>query len=87
MAGFSEFNGDNPVLTFNLPPMVENEEVVEQLNESTDTLETVTNFLSSSNFVTSMLLGGSMQELYGLIRAMQLIILMNLMAIPFPAHT
>ena len=37
MAGFSEFNGDNPVLTFNLPPMVENEEVVEQLNESTDT--------------------------------------------------
>ena len=87
MASFSEFNGDNPVLTFMLPPMVEDEEVVEQLNDSTDTMGTVTDYLSTSNFVVSLLIGGSMQELYGLIRAMQLIILMNLMDIPFPSHT
>ena len=43
-------------------------------------------FMSSGNFITSLLLGGSMQQLWGLIRAMQFLILGFLIRVPLPGH-
>jgi hypothetical protein len=42
--------------------------------------------VSSGNFVISLLMAGSMQQLWGTIRAMQTIIITSLVEIPMPAH-
>jgi hypothetical protein len=47
----------------------------------------ITNFLSTASFGVGILLGGSMQQLYGLIRSMQLILLSMLTDVAYPAHT
>jgi hypothetical protein len=47
----------------------------------------ITTFMSSANFGVGMILGGSMQSLYGLIRSMQLILLSFLSDVSYPAHT
>ena len=41
---------------------------------------------STSNFVVGLVLGHSMQALWGMIRTLQLIILSNLVNVPFPSH-
>jgi hypothetical protein len=45
------------------------------------------NSASGANFLVSLMLGGSMQQLWGMIRAMQMIILIALIKTPQPAHT
>ena len=47
----------------------------------------VLNFLSTGNFALSIIMGGSMQQLWGMIRAMQMIVLGALVRVPTPAHT
>ena len=42
---------------------------------------------SSGNFLLSVIMAGSLQQLWGTIRAMQTIILAGLVEIPMPAHT
>ena len=42
--------------------------------------------MTSSNFVFALLLGGSMQSLWSLIRSMQLIILASLLNVLYPPH-
>ena len=46
-----------------------------------------TNYLSTGNFVVSLVLGGSMQHLYGMIRAMQMILLSALTNVAYPGPT
>lgn len=50
--------------------MIVNEQIVEKLTQSTDMMSLITTFISSGNFVMAIVLGGSMQLLYGLIRSM-----------------
>ena len=45
----------------------------------------ITTFLSSANLAVGIILGGSMQQLYGLIRAMQMILLSLLSDVSYPA--
>jgi hypothetical protein len=45
------------------------------------------NVMSSSNFFVMLLLGGSLQLVWQSIRSLQLIVLIYLLQIPFPAHT
>ena len=58
----------------------------EQLNTVTDGGGIIVNMLSSGNFLVSIILGGSMQQLWGLIRSMQFLILGFLIRIPLPGH-
>ena len=59
---------------------------VESIEDTTDMIAKITNFMSSASFGISLLLGGSMQQLYGLIRSMQLILLSLLTDVSYPAH-
>ena len=43
--------------------------------------------VSSSNFFVKLLLKGSMQQLWGMIRAMQMIVLSAIIKVSYPAHT
>jgi hypothetical protein len=47
----------------------------------------VINSVGSGNFVLQMALGGSMQQLWGMIRTLQMMILIALVKIPQPPHT
>ena len=50
--------------------MLLDEELEESLQDTTDMLTKITNYLSSANFGVGIILGGSLQSLYGMIRAM-----------------
>ena len=41
---------------------------------------------SSTNFIVQLMLSGSLMELWGLVRALQLLIMASLLRIPLPAH-
>lgn len=43
--------------------------------------------MKSSNFFLMLILNGSMQQLWGMIRALQMVIFYCLLKIPMPAHT
>jgi len=46
----------------------------------------ITTFVSSGNFVVALILGGSMQYLWGMIRVMQMITILSLVFVMFPSH-
>jgi hypothetical protein len=46
----------------------------------------ITTFISSGNFVVALILGGSMQYLWGMIRVMQMITILSLVNMLFPSH-
>ena len=56
----STFENDKPKLTGFIPPIISDPEVAESLNESTDMMGKLTNFVSGGNFVISLIMGGSM---------------------------
>lgn len=68
-----------------LPPIASSEEVVQQVTTATQTAGQVFQLVSSSNLFVGIILGGSMQLLWGLIRSLQLFILSTLIQIPFPS--
>jgi hypothetical protein len=43
--------------------------------------------MTTGNFFVSLLLGGSMEQLWGMIRALQMIVLSTLIDMPMPALT
>jgi hypothetical protein len=53
-----------------LPPIVANLETAAALEGQTDMMTKLTNAVTSGNLVVSLVLGGSMQYLWGMIRAM-----------------
>jgi hypothetical protein len=69
------------------PPMIADEKQAESITQTTDTGGGLMNFMSSGNFLVSIILGGSMEHLWGMIRAMQMIVLSVLVHIRLPAHT
>jgi hypothetical protein len=48
---------------------------------------TITNYVTGSNLVISIILGGSMQRLFGMIRTMQILAMSSLIFVTFPSHT
>ena len=78
-------NGDAQI-DKTVPPMIADEKAAENIDGATDTAGSVTNSVSTGNFVLSLVLGGSMQQLWGMIRALQMIVLSALIRVPLPAH-
>jgi len=64
------FEGGKPSITKVIPPIVADEGQMDTINDSTASAGTTLNFLSTGNFVIALILGGSMQLLWGMIRAM-----------------
>ena len=66
----NSFEGGKPELGGGLPPIIEDpveaKEIEDQSESAASTIQTV----MSSNFFLGLLLGGSMQELWGMIRAL-----------------
>ena len=70
-----------------IPPIVINKEVIISLRDSTARAESVINFLTSGNMVIYLIQGLAMQQLWGTIRAMQMIVLTGLIRVPLPVHS
>lgn len=56
------------------------------IEEATDSGNAMFNVVSSGNFIVSLLIGGSLQKLWELIRSMQFLILNLLIKVPLPGH-
>ena len=67
-----------------VPPIVE-EETAEKVTTTTDAGGSLLDLVSSSNFAVSLILGGSMQQLWGMIRALQTIVICQLVRVPTPS--
>ena len=70
-----------------LPPIIADPLIAGGIKGATKNSKTALNFLSTGNFFVGLILGGSMQQLWGMIRAMQMIILCAVVKVSFPAHT
>lgn len=60
--------------------------MAEKIEGATDKGGSLMTALSSGNFFVSLLLGGSLQQLWGLIRSMQFMILCLLIRVPLAGH-
>ena len=66
----NSFESGKPQLEGGLPPQIEDPEAAKELQDtSSGAADTIQNIMSS-NFFLGLLLGGSMQELWGMIRAL-----------------
>ena len=83
----SSFEGGKPEVKMALTPIVLDEGTVESLDETTDLMSKLTTFVTGGSFFISMFLGGSMQYLYGLFRALQMITLSALVFVTFPVES
>ena len=54
----------------NLPPILSNLDTAAVLQDQADMMTKLTNIVTGGNLVTSLVLGGSMQYMWGMIRAM-----------------
>ena len=79
------FPGGIPKLTKELPPMISPQQK-EQMDGTNQKVGFMVNIMSSSNFFLAIILKGSMQQLFGMIRAIQIIVLAALMNISFPSN-
>jgi hypothetical protein len=82
----NDFSQDSGKVSIGLPPII-NAELAKSLTTTTEAGGSMVNSMSSGNFVLSLVMGGSMQQLWGMIRAMQFIILCFLIKVPTPGHT
>ena len=78
-------NGDGQI-NKSVPPIIQDEEKAASISSTTETGGQSMNIMSSSNFAVSLILGASMQQLWGMIRALQMVILSALIRIPVPSH-
>jgi hypothetical protein len=68
-----------------IPPQIAESER-QLIMSSTKKANKLVKSVSSGNFVVSLLLAGSMQQLWSMIRTMKTIIMAGLVEIPMPAH-
>ena len=57
-------------LNADLPPIIQDEALIKNIKSSTDIAEKLMKTVSSGNFFVKLALKGSMQQLWGMIRAM-----------------
>ena len=80
------FNGGDPTAVMAIPQIMTDIETAAAIEDNTDNAGDIITYVSSLNFLTGFLLKGPMQYLYGLIRAMQLLILTSLLDVEYPPH-
>ena len=69
-----------------MPPLIDIETAA-AIDAQTASAETAVSAMSFGNFIIQLLLNGSLSQLFGMIRAMQFIVLSFLIRIPTPATT
>jgi len=79
--------GKDTTLSISLPTLIVDEVQAESIKSSTKNGGALLNFLSTGNFFIALILGGSMQQLFGMIRAMQMLILPGMSSVPIPSHS
>lgn len=80
------FEGGKPDLGGGLPPIETDPEQTRKIETGTEGATDFVTFTSSSNFLIAVFLGGTMQTLWGMIRALQLISLSALIQVALPNH-
>lgn len=78
--------GDGTIIKVS-PPMISDKETAERIASTTESGGAMVTMFTSSNFIIMILLAGSMEHLWSLIRAMQMIVLSVLVLIKLPAHS
>jgi len=81
------FEGGEPRIIKRLPGIVTDDRQADAVAGSTDQAGASVNMMTTGNFFVSLLLGGSMEHLWGMIRALQMIVLSTLIDMPMPALT
>ena len=81
------FKGGDGQINKSIPPIIDDPKAANQIEDTTEQGGSVMTSISSGNFVISLILGGSMQQLWGMIRALQMIILTARVRTPIPAAT
>jgi len=66
----SSFPGGDPSIQKIIPPIIADEAQADTISNSTDSMGTSLNFLTTGNFFISLILCGSMAQLWGMIRAL-----------------
>ena len=80
------FEGGKPELTGEVPPIIDDTEEAEQIADTSDSASELIQSLTTGNFFIGIILGGSMQYLWGMIRALQMISLTGLVNVKIPIH-
>ena len=80
------FEGGKPKLKGEEPPIINNPKQAKKIEDTSETAGEFVQAISSSNFFIGLILGGSMQYLWGMIRALQLISLSGLVNVKIPIH-
>mmetsp|Transcript_35501 Transcript_35501/g.54310 ORF Transcript_35501/g.54310 Transcript_35501/m.54310 type:complete len:163 (+) Transcript_35501:257-745(+) len=62
------------------------EEQAKQIVETTQKVQASLNIITTSNFFLSLLLGGAIQQLFGTIRLIQILLLSAVLQVVYPAH-
>ena len=82
----ASFESGKPEIGGGLPPIIADPEAAEELEATSESAADAIQGIMSSNFFVGVLLGGSMQELWGMIRALQMISLSALVTVNIPTH-
>lgn len=80
------FPDGTPKLKGGLPSQISNPGQAKAVKDNTNVATNLTTFLSGSNVVVAIIVGGSMASFWGLIRAVQIITLSSLINIRVPTH-
>lgn len=85
--GPSSFADGESIIPKKIPPQTTDKEMVKQIDDSIETGGQIADSLSGGNIVIAILVGATMQQLWGLVRNIQLVIFAGLIRTPLPAHT
>ena len=80
------FSSQHPLFSLSIPPILSESER-EKVTQASDNVGSMFSSVSASNFFLALLKAGSMQQLWGLIRTVQLIVLSSLIEIDYPPIT
>jgi hypothetical protein len=82
----SSFKDGIPDMVDAVPPIISNKEQAEAIADNAEQASDILEIFNSGNFFLMVILGGSMQQLYGMIRAIQLISLPAVIDIKMPVN-
>lgn len=66
--------------------MISDPEEVKNILDTSENASNAVDAITSSNFFLGLILGGSMESLWGMVRAIQLISLSSIVEVPTPIH-
>ena len=73
-------------MTKEIPPMINDQEIAKLIEETSERAANFIEDLTKGNFFIGIFMKGSMQGLWGLIRALQIIALLGLVNVSIPIH-